>query len=76
MKVCVVKMSAAALLLMNSQSQMLDTACANRLLLKDDSICMTKADGFRVLKRKGWGIRGRLETVCHFWTGALGIAGS
>lgn len=55
----VVKMSAALLLLMNYLCQMLDTACVSRVLLKNDCICMTKADGFRVLRREGarvgWG---------------------
>lgn len=53
----VVKMSAALLLLMNYLCQMLDTACVSRVLLKNDCICMTKADGFRVLRREGGGGR-------------------
>lgn len=49
-----VKMSAALLLLMNSLCQMLDTACVSRVLFFKNGICMTKADGFRVLRREGW----------------------
>lgn len=49
----VVKMSAALLLLMYSLCQKLDTACVRRVLLKNDCICMTKEDGFRVLGRGG-----------------------
>lgn len=73
----VVKMSAALLLLMNSLCQMLDTACVSRVLLKNDCICMTKADGFRVLRREGGvgGLKGgrRQETVWDSWTDALGL---
>lgn len=46
-----VKMSTALLVGMNSLCQMLDTACVRRALLKNYHIYMTKADGFRVLKR-------------------------
>ena len=49
----VVKMSATLLLLMNSLCQMLDTACVSWVLLKNNFICMTKADGFRVLRMEG-----------------------
>lgn len=47
-------MSAAPL---HSLCQTLDTACVSRVLLKNYCICMTKADGFRVLKREG-GVEG------------------
>lgn len=74
-----VKMSAAPLLLMNSLCQMLDTAYASRVLLKNGRIYMTKADGFRVLRREGgregWGgggSEGRQETDWDSWTDALG----
>lgn len=52
-KANVVKMSPTLLLSMNSLCQMLDTACVSRVLLKNDLICMTKADGFRVVTREG-----------------------
>lgn len=65
----VVKMSATLLLLINSLCQMLDTACVSRVLLKNDCICTTKADGFRVLRRKGGvgGLKGGMRQ-----TGTLG----
>lgn len=71
----VIKMSATLLLLMNSLCQTLDTACVSRVLLKNDFICMTKADGFRVLRReggRGGGSEGRQETDWDSWTDALG----
>lgn len=58
-----------------SLCQMLDTACVSGVLLKNDRICMTKADGFRVRSREGeggGGSEGRQETDCDSWTDALG----
>lgn len=37
---------------MNSLCQMLDIACVSKVLLTNGSICMTKGDSFRVLRRE------------------------
>lgn len=68
----VVKMSASMLLLMNSMCQMLDTACVSKVLLKNDHICMTKADGFRELKSEGGGLQGGRRRTETLWIDALG----
>jgi len=71
-------MSATPLLFMNSLCQMLDTACASRVLLKNGPICMTKAHGFSVAGREGcWVWRGKKAGDRRgLLDGCIGIVGS
>lgn len=63
---------------MNFPCQVLDTACASRVLLKNVPICMTKADGFRVAGREAEresvvsGGKRNQETDEKCWRDALG----